>query len=178
MKILALIGSPRRGSNTDIAVERIFAGAREKGHTSEKVYLYDYEIAPCVDCRRCKDLPNVCVLHDDMLAVYPKIEEADVIVFGTPLYWYGPTAKMKLLIDRLRPYIANRKLDGKKGIVVAPSEEGPEACGCLVEMFRKSFAYLGMEFAGAILPKAYERGEIKENQEGLKKAHEFGTSLG
>ena len=178
MKILALIGSPRRGSNTDIAVERILAGACESGHTSEKVYLYDYEIAPCVDCRRCKETPNVCVLHDDMLAVYPKIEEADVIIFGTPLYWYGATAKMKLLIDRLRPYIASRKLEGKKGVVVAPSEEGPEACGCLVEMFRKSFAYLGMEFAGAILPKAYERGEIKENQEELQKAHEFGTSLG
>lgn len=177
MKILALIGSPRKGSNTDTVVDRILAGAREKGHASEKLYVYDYEIAPCIDCRRCKDTPNVCVLHDDMLLIYPKIEEADVIVFGTPLYWYGPTAKMKLLIDRLRPYIASRKLEGRRGVVVAPSEEGPEACQCLVEMFRKSFAYIGMEFAGAILPKAYERGESKQNQDELTKACDFGSSL-
>jgi multimeric flavodoxin WrbA len=112
-----------------------------------------------------------------MLAVYPEIEEGDVVVFGTPLYWYGPTAKMKLLIDRLRPYIASRMLEGKKGVVVAPSEEGPEACEGLVEMFRKSFAYVGMEFAGAILPKAYEKGEIKQNQAELRKAYDFGSSL-
>lgn len=177
MRILALVGSPRKGSNTDTVVDRILAGARERGHTSEKVYLYDYEIAPCIDCRRCKESPHVCVLHDDMLLVYPKIEEADAIVSGTPLYWYGPTAKMKLLVDRLRPYIASRKLEGKKGIVVAPSEEGPEACRCLVEMFRNSFAYVGMQFAGAILPKAYERGEIQQNKEELQKAYRFGQSL-
>lgn len=177
MKILALIGSPRKGSNTDTLVDHILSGCRENGHTGEKAYLYDYEIAPCMDCRRCKEAPYVCVLHDDMLAIYPKIEEADVIIFGTPLYWYGPTAKMKLLIDRLRPYIASRKLDGKRGVLVSPSEEGPKACKTLVEMFRKSLAYVGMEFAGAILPKAYERGEIKENQEELRRAYDFGSSL-
>ncbi len=177
MKILAFIGSPRKGSNTETVVEEILSGCRKNGHTGEKVYLYDYEIAPCMDCRRCKEAPFVCVLHDDMLAIYPKIEEADVLVFGTPLYWYGPTAKMKLLIDRLRPYIASRKLVGKKGVLVTPSEEGEEACRCLVEMFRMSFAYVGMEFAGAVLPKACERGEVKKNQQELRRAYDFGSSL-
>jgi multimeric flavodoxin WrbA len=177
MRILALIGSPRKGSNTDTLVDQLLAGARERGHTGEKLYLYDYEIAPCIDCRRCKEPPYACVLSDDTLAIHPKIEEADLIIFGTPLYWYGPTAMMKLLIDRLRPYIASGRLEGKKGVVVAPSEEGPEACEGLVEMFRRSFAYLGMQFAGAVLPKAYERGEIKRKPEELRRAHEFGISL-
>lgn len=177
MKIVALIGSPRKGSNTDTTVDQIVAGAAEKGHISEKLYLYDYEVAPCVDCRGCKEPPYACVLSDDAPAIYAKMEEADLIIFGTPLYWYGPTAKMKLLIDRLRPYIASRKFEGKKGVVVTPSEEGAEACGLIVEMFRKSFEYLGMEFAGVILPKAYERGEIKENEEELKRAYELGSSL-
>lgn len=177
MRILALIGSPRRESNTDTVVDQILAGAKEKGHTSEKVYLYDHEIAPCVDCRRCKEPPYVCVMCDDTLAIDPKIGEADLIIFGTPLYWYGPTAKMKLFIDRLRPYIGSRGLEGVKGVVVAPSEEGPGACQCLVKMFRKSFDYLVMDFVEAILPKAYERGEIKQNQEELDKAYEFGLTL-
>lgn len=56
-------------------------------------------------------------------------------------------------------------------------QEGVDACGPLMEMFSKSFDYLGMEFAGSILVKAYEKGEIKENREELERAYEFGKSL-
>ncbi len=178
MKILALVGSPRKGSNTDTLVDRILQGCNLKRHTGEKVYLYDYEIAPCIDCRNCKKGDyTCCIANDGMAEIYPKIERADLIVFGTPLYWYGPTGKMKLLLDRLRPFIASRKLAGKNGVVVTPSEEGAEACGCLLEMFRRSFDYLAMDFRGAFLAKAYEKGEIKENREELKRAYEFGVGI-
>jgi multimeric flavodoxin WrbA len=178
MNILALIGSPRKGSNTDILVERIRSGCKENGHETEKIYLYDHEIAPCRDCRSCKSGDYTCpIASDGMAELYPKIEGADLIIFATPLYWYGPTAKMKLLIDRLRPFIASRKLEGKAGVVVTPSEEGPDACACLVEMFRKSFDYLGMKFRGAFLATAYEKAEINDKPEELKRAYEFGMSL-
>ena len=170
MKILALIGSPRSRSNTDTLVEQILKGSETKGHTSEKLYLYDYEISPCIDCRNCKKGNYVCVINDGMQEIYPKLEVADLIIFGTPLYWYGPSGKMKLLIDRLRPFIANGKLNGKKAVVVTPSEEGADACGPLLKMFRMSFKYLGMEFSGKIFVKAYEKGEIMGNQKELEKA--------
>jgi multimeric flavodoxin WrbA len=70
---------------------------------------------------------HTCALADGMRDLYPKLEEADLIVFATPIYWYGPTGKMKLFIDRLRPYIASGKLIGKAGVVVTPSEEGRDA---------------------------------------------------
>ena len=56
MKILALIGSPRKGSNTDILIDEILKGvsSRKNRHRYEKLYLYDYEISPCIDCRHCK----------------------------------------------------------------------------------------------------------------------------
>jgi len=177
MKILALIGSPRKAGNTDILVEEILKGCQIKGHASEKLYLYDYDIAPCIDCRACKKGDLVCPLYDGMQEIYPKMEEADLIIFGTPLYWYGCSGKMKLLIDRMRPFVANKNLDGKKFVLVTPSEEGAEACGPLVEMLSMSFDYLGMKFVGTLLAKAYEKGEIRENQEAIKKAFEFGTSL-
>ena len=177
MKILALIGSPRIGSNTDILVDRVLQGYQSCGHTVEKVYLYDYQIMPCLDCRRCKKNDFTCHLLDGMSEIFPKLEGADLIVFGTPVYWYGPTAKMKLLIDRMRPFIASRKLKGKRGVVVIPSEEGESCCGPLMEMFRMSFEYLGMIFAGSILVKAYERGEVRDNKEDLKRAYELGASL-
>ena len=177
MKILALIGSPRIGSNTDILVDWVLQGAQSSGHATEKIYLYDYQISPCLDCRRCKKDDFTFHLFDGMSEIYPRLEEADLIVFGTPVYWYGPTAKMKLLIDRMRPFIASGKLKGKRGVVVTPSEEGESCCGPLMEMFRMSFEYLRMTYAGSILVKAYERGEVRDNKEDLKRAYELGASL-
>ncbi len=177
MKILALIGSPRKQGNTDILVDEILRGAEAKGHSGEKLYLYDYEISPCIDCRGCKRGDYVCVLKDDMQDIYKKLQDADVIIFGTPVYWYGPTGKMKLLIDRLRPFIANGGLKGKKGIVVAPSEEGSSCGGPLMKMFYMSFDYLGMKSAGNIMARAYERGEIAKNTDELKGAYDIGDSL-
>jgi multimeric flavodoxin WrbA len=177
MKILALIGSPRRGGNTDLLVDQMLHGAESKGHCTDKLYLYDYEILPCIDCRGCKRGELTCKLDDAMAEIYPRLEASDIIIFGTPVYWYGPTAKMKLLIDRLRPFIANGKLNGKKGLIVVPSEEGPGCCGPLAEMFRMSFEYLGVTTEGSILAKAYEKGEINETPEELQRAYELGASL-
>jgi multimeric flavodoxin WrbA len=176
MKILALIGSPRKGGNTDILVDKILMGAGDNGNSFEKIYLYDFDISACIDCRKCKRSSFVCAFEDGMSCIYPKLEEADLIIFGTPVYWYGPTAKMKLLIDRLRPFIASGKLKGTKGMVVTPSEEGNSYCGPLIESFKMSFEYLGMSFAGGMLAKAYERGEIKNNTVELTKAYDLGKS--
>jgi multimeric flavodoxin WrbA len=177
MQITALMGSPRRTGNTDLLVDQVLKGAESRGYSGEKIYLYDYHISPCLDCRGCKKGNFSCTLEDGMLEIYSRLSDADVIVFGTPVYWYGPTGKMKLLIDRLRPFIASKKLQRKRGILVSPSEEGASCCGPMVEMFRMSFGYLGMELAGSLLAKAYERGEIRAQPEELRRAWELGASL-
>jgi multimeric flavodoxin WrbA len=177
VRILALVGSPRKGGNTDLLVDEILRGSESRDNSSEKIYLYDYEIEPCLDCRKCKRRLLECSLRDEMSQLYPKLENADVIVFGTPVYWYGPTGKMKLLIDRLRPYIANRRLEGKKAVIVIPSEEGSGCCGPITEMFRMSFDYLGITLEGCILARAYEKGEVKKNIEEMENAYQLGRSF-
>jgi multimeric flavodoxin WrbA len=177
MKILALNGSARKKGNTDILIDQILKGSKGKGHQSEKLYLYDYEILPCMDCRDCKKGDYVCTQHDGMKKIYPKMEKADLIIFGTPNYWNGPPAKMKLLIDRMRPFVPSRKLKDKKWVIVSSSGEGPKSSRLLVEMLRLSCDYLGIKYAGKILVKAYEKGEIIKNQKALKKAYELGMSL-
>lgn len=177
MKILAMIGSPRKGGNTEILVDEMLRGAQVGGHIQEKICLYHYEILPCMDCRKCKKGDCICPLDDGMQEIYPKIDAADLIVFGTPNYWFGPTGKMKLLLDRMRPYVASGRLKGKKAILVTPAGDGPPVCGPLVEMFRLSFDYLGMEFIGKILGTAYEKGEIAQDEVALKDAYELGASL-
>jgi multimeric flavodoxin WrbA len=178
MKVLGLVGSPRKGGNTDLLVSAVLYGAGAAGGEVDKLYVYDFDISPCVDCRGCKKEPFNCVIKDDMRQLYPKLEETDIIIFGTPLYWYGPTAKMKLLIDKLRPYIASKKLKGKKAILIVPSEEGLEACRNLLGMFEQSFGYLGLELAGKILATASEKGEVQQQPKVLDKAFRLGKSLG
>ena len=177
MKILGIICSPRKGGNTDILVDHILKGSKAKGHTNEKLYLYNYKIRPCIDCRNCKKGDHVCTIKDGMQQIYPRIMEAGLIIFGTPIYYYGPTGQMKLLFDRMRPYGASGKLKGKKGVIVAPSAEGAKCCGPLIKMFRMSFDYLGIEFAGKVLGTAYEKGEIEHDKKELKKAYDLGVSL-
>ena len=177
MRVLGLVGSPRKGGNTDLLVNRILDGASESNHFTEKVYLYALDIAPCVDCRSCQKGKFHCVIDDDMQRLYPKLEGSDVIAFGTPLYWYGPTGKMKLLIDRLRPFIASKKLKDKKAIIVVPSEEGESECSHLVGMFERSFEYLGVALIAKLLVKAYEKAEVSKQSETLNSAFELGKTL-
>lgn len=99
MKVLGLVGSPRKGGNTDLLVSAILYGAGASNDEIEKLFLYDLHISPCLDCRSCKKGTCECILKDGMKELYYKLDEADTIIFGTPLYWYGPSAKMKLLID-------------------------------------------------------------------------------
>ena len=177
MKVLGLIGSPRRHSNTDLLVSAILDGASQNNQATEKIYLYDIEIAPCLDCRSCKQGNFKCAIRDGFQMLYPKLMEANVIVFGTPLYWYGPSAKMKLLLDRLRPFIASKGLSGKKAVLVVPSEEGPDACNFIVGMFNSSFKYLEIDMISTILAKASEKAEIKAQPQVLNKAFALGKSL-
>ncbi|MGD6851529.1 MAG: flavodoxin family protein [Candidatus Bathyarchaeia archaeon] len=176
MKVLGLVGSPRKGGNTDLLVSEILRGTAENGVATEKIYLYSFKIDPCVDCRACKKGNFQCALKDDMQPLYPKLQEADVIVFGTPLYWYGPSAKMKLLIDRLRPFIASKRLRGKKAVLVVPSEEGADACNHTVGMFNLSFKYLEMDLVSVLLPKASEKAEVKTQPETLRQAYSIGKT--
>ena len=177
MQVLGLVGSPRKDSNTDLLVSQILEGAKTSNHLIEKLYLYGLNISPCVDCRACKKDNYQCAIHDEMQRLYPKLENADLIVFGTPLYWYGPTAPMKLVIDRLRPFISSKKLTNKRAILVIPSEEGVDACNLLVGMFELSFKYLEMEIVSKILPTAPERAEVKNQTQVLNEAFELGKNL-
>ncbi|KAF5409868.1 MAG: Iron-sulfur flavoprotein [Candidatus Methanocomedens sp.] len=177
MKILALIGSPRKEGNTDILVDAVLSGAKANGHHGEKLYLYDLNLLPCIDCRNCKNGDMVCTRDDDMRDIYPKIEGADVILFGTPLYWYGPSGPMKLLMDRLLPYSETGMLKGKRAVLVIPSAEGADACEPVVTMFRLSLDYLGVDIAEVLLPTAYEKGEISSNTEEIERARGIGAAL-
>ena len=112
MKILGIVGSPRKGGNTEILVEEALTATREAGAQTEVILLADKNIAGCDGCSSCFET-GACKIKDDMQSIY----QADAIIFGSPVYFGGVTAQAKALIDRTYVFLRDRRLKGK---VVAP----------------------------------------------------------
>ena len=114
--------------------------------------------------------------------IYPRIIESDGIIFGTPVYWYGPTALMKGFIDRFVYFNCpehREKIKGKPVALAIPfEEENLETATLLEAFFEKSLGYLEMNLIGAILvPGVTRKGEIREKEAKLQEGYELGKKL-
>ncbi len=98
--ILILSSSPRRGGNSDTLCDEFMRGAIESGNRVEKVFLRDSSIHPCTGCGVCSRDKKPCPQKDDAAEIIGKMLAADVIVMGTPVYFYAMSAQMKMMIDR------------------------------------------------------------------------------
>jgi multimeric flavodoxin WrbA len=181
-KILAVVGSPRQGGNTEILVAKIAAGAQAAGAQVETVSLGDLQIRECDGCHACWH-GRPCSKDDDMRRLYPKIAASETIVLGTPVYWYGPTALMKAFIDRFVYFNSetNRPMiRGKRAAVAVVLEETHEPTWRpVLAFFEKSLAYLEMQLAGTIIvPGVGKKGEILKYPERLEEAYRLGGMLG
>ena len=165
-KIQLFVGSPRIKGNTSFLAQNLQSILSDKFQT-EISFLSELDVGPCTDCRNCKKGDLVCTVQDEMQWLYQKIDESDVIVFGTPIYWYSPTAQMKLLIDRLRPYYGNKRMKGKKAALILLAGSGETDCDLSIEMFKRIFEALGLEYLGAIKSKAYDIGDAEKDQKAL-----------
>ena len=180
-KVLGVVGSPRKNGNTHILVSRILEGAEKQGAAADTIFLNDLNIRECDGCHACWRGKR-CSKKDDMRDIYPKIIESDVIVFGTPVYWYGPTALMKGFMDRFVYFNCpenRKKIRGKSGVIAVPfEEEDPKTADLLTEFFKKSLKYLEMKLVGEILvPGVGGRGEILKKADRLKEGYELGKKL-
>ncbi len=182
MRLVALLGSPRKGGNTDILAERVIAGASEAGVETSSIALRTLKITPCTGCEQCWSKGRACIFDDDMARVYQAIAESDVLLFATPVYWYGPTTIMKTMIDRLVPL--NRPqgrpmIEGKSAILVAAYEEdGPAAAEPLIRMFEMSFDYLKVRLLDRIMVDGVgPKGAVLDKPEALARAYEVGRRL-
>lgn len=107
-KVVAVVGSYRKGGMIDQAVEAVLAGAREKGAETHKIYLADQHIEFCSNCRQCEQTPGpergMCVQHDDLEPMLEEIEAADAVVLGSPVNYYNATALFRKFMERLIGY--------------------------------------------------------------------------
>ena len=99
MKITILMGSPNRSGSTAILCSEFVRGAQEAGHTCEIIDVCHGSIHPCTGCVVC-GYEGPCVQKDDMEVIRKKLLQSDMVVFATPLYYYGMSAQLKTVIDR------------------------------------------------------------------------------
>jgi multimeric flavodoxin WrbA len=134
-KLLAIVGSPRKGGNTDILVDEALDTFCRIGGDTEKVVLNSLQIKPCQGCFTCmggNGLDSVCIQKDDMTELYQKMLSADAFIWATPIYMWSPTAQMKLFLDRLFPLGNYQKTrwrcalnDKPVGLIIVYAETDP-----------------------------------------------------
>lgn len=100
-KILVILGSPRKNGNTEILANSFIAGAEAMGNQIQKISLQGMKINGCFGCDYCSRNDGKCVQKDDMNILYDKLAWADIVVFASPLYFFGISAQLKTVVDRL-----------------------------------------------------------------------------
>ena len=176
-RILVLNGSVRRGGNTELLVQSFAEGAR-KNNSLEIVSMADFKFNPCIGCNSCFNREeNDCSQNDDMTKVYEKLKSTDILVIASPVYFYGISAQLKAMIDRLHTPMRNSFPIKKLALILVGAASLPEMFDAIKVQYRLALNFFGLEDAGTVLVRgAKEKGDVK-NTDGLKEAYELGNSM-
>ncbi|MDR3259696.1 MAG: flavodoxin family protein [Fusobacteriaceae bacterium] len=177
--IIVITGSSRKNGNSDLLANAFIEGATKAGHTVSLFEAGRKNISGCVGCETCYSTENACSFNDDFNVLAPMIENSDMIVFCTPLYWYTFPAKLKAAIDKMYSFlIGRRKRKGKDAILLACGDahnDGDfDGLSKTYELILKS---IGWNDAGQLLiAKTYKIGDINKT-DGLEKAKNMGLNI-
>ncbi|KAF0144211.1 MAG: NADPH-dependent FMN reductase [Nitrospirae bacterium] len=189
-KVMVLCGSPRKNGNTNTVAGWVVEGAKKAGADVEVVDVARLKSKNngCVACMGCQKSDKYeCVVDDEVKPVLSRIPDKDVIVFATPVYFFGPSAQMKLVMDRMYSLI---KISPAKGLYEHNLSHLKFALICtgggdinpgisLVEQTFKTVAgFIGSECSSLLVPNAsMYSDEIKQNAGLREKAIAFGRNL-
>ncbi len=186
MKILGIYGSPRKGGNTDILLDKVLEGARAADVQIISIYARDLKIAGCRACGAC-DKTGKCIIMDDMQTVYPLLQDADVIFLASPIFFYGMSSQVKAIIDRCQAMWAKRvseksreerkRHDSGKGYLIAVGATSGENLFDGVQLTaRYFFDVLDMSYEGGIFfRRVDQKAAILNHPTALKEALDLGN---
>ncbi|MDL2267229.1 flavodoxin family protein, partial [Desulfovibrio sp. OttesenSCG-928-G15] len=167
-KILFITSSSRKKSNSNFLAAQAAKAAEKNGHEVTTMDIARLQIEPCRACGACRKLNNGrCVQKDDMNNFYPLLEEADTLIFVSPVYWFNLCGQIKQFIDRCYAIAGMPMPDGgicfgkkKIGLVLAHEGDDPFDSGGInaIRSIQDICAYLGSHFAGALYGCANAEG--------------------
>jgi len=186
MKVLGIMGSPRRQSNTEILLDRALAGAEEMGAEVEKVVVSQLKVSPCREIYAClKD--GHCAIRDDMQWLYEKLLEADHIMFASPIFFYGLTSQAKAIVDRCQALWVRRHVLGmgkednriRRGVFISVgATQGNRLFDGATLTVKYFFDAIGVQYAGDLLIRGVDgKAQIKEHPTALQHAFRLGQQL-
>ena len=182
MKILAIIGSARKKGNVELLLDKTLEAAKVTNPSIEveKIYPYKINFLPCQECGGC-DETGICIYKDDMQAVYAKINEADIIIVASPIFFGSLPAPIKALIDRhqcawvAKEVLKKTKPKPKKGVLLLVEASEKESFLKNAEsIIRNFFAVNDIVFSECLYCSGVDKkGEILERPECIEKALEL-----
>lgn len=183
-RILALQGSPRRGGNSERLLGETLTAAASRGASAEKIVLRDLKISPCLEIYHCLQ-DGRCGIRDDMTDLYEKLLSTRVLVVATPIFFYGPSAHLKAMIDRCqalwsRKYVLKRPpLPRGRGYVISVgATRGKKLFDGLLLTLKYFFDVLDMDLAGQVLVRGVDQaGEADQRPEALAEARSMGLDI-
>ncbi len=165
MKIVVLTGSPRKNGNSSYLAGEFIKGAQEAGH---EVFRFDsafQKVEGCMACNRC-GMDGPCVLKDDFELVRQRLIEADMVVFATPMYYFGCSAQLKKVIDRF--YAINGKIKGthkKAAFLMTYADTAQEEAEPMLRHYNTLVDYLGWENVGTVVaPGVWTAGSVRNTR--------------
>lgn len=175
-KILVLSGSPRINGNTDMLVSSFVKGA-EKNHDVEVVSVHDFTINPCIGCNTCFDRENNdCFQDDDMVSIYNKLREADILVVASPVYFYGISSQLKGVIDRLHTPKRNQFHVKGLALILVGAAQIPDLFDAIITQYRLILSFFHLDDLGMVLVRgAKNKGDVTD--EDIEKAYRLGMSI-
>jgi multimeric flavodoxin WrbA len=179
MKVIALVGSPRKGGNTDLLTDEFLRGARDAGAEAEKVCLDDLTIRPIAEVADVARERVDVRADDDAPGLLERVLAADVVAFASPVYWQGVTGQMKCFVDRWSAYWANDsfrgRMKGKGFAVICPyADRSSDQSTWVTAPVRKWAEVLGARYVGDVCVSVFEKGAVRQMPDVLRQAYELG----
>ena len=172
MKILILNGSPRPNGNTVAMISAFLEGAEGGGHEITVVPVCRKKIAGCLACEYCHTKGSgTCIQKDDMQEVYPILDEAEMIILASPVYYHNFSGQLQCAINRIYALDKPKKL--KKAALILSSGDDDVYGGAIYEYENSFLGYLKLENMGIFT--AYDKQN--KSEEKLRELYDFGRSL-
>ncbi len=179
MKVVAIVGSPRKKGNTELITAHALKAISEEGIETEIVSLAGKDIRPCTGCMACRQKEE-CSVKDDLMPIYRKMKAAEGIILASPVYFGSCTALLKSLMERAgnMTYHHGRPFTGKVGgpLVVA-RRAGHNFTIAEIDLW---YHILGMIEPGSSywnIAFGAEPGEVTRDEEGMKTVWNFGKNM-
>ncbi len=155
MKIAVLNGSPKAG-NTAAMVSAFAEGAKEAGHEVEILHVGKMKINGCLACEYCHTKgEGKCVQQDDMQKVMPAYLEADMVVYASPIYYFGMTAQISAAIQRV--YAIGKPAKATKAALLLSAASKNPFSGAIAT-YKDMTGFMGLEDMGVITAAGEENG--------------------